>query len=198
MCSSVENLVSPKRRFELESRQGKHHLSREHFSLKWFEGEGCMWNVCTCCLFVAWVFCLTVFFLPFILLLLNPFENTNRKITLWFSFLDKFFSKNLIFFLLTVNNLGVKIVCVLSRRLFTLNAEQGLALLCLGTAKGRNWCLLAAGCEVCRLRWPPPQQQAHRWLPAVPACTKRLCSALPRNVCHRFEIASGITSGKCL
>lgn len=32
MCSSVENLVSPKRRFELESRQGKHHLSRNHFS----------------------------------------------------------------------------------------------------------------------------------------------------------------------
>lgn len=32
MCSSVENLVSPKRRFELESRQGKHHLSRKHFS----------------------------------------------------------------------------------------------------------------------------------------------------------------------
>lgn len=31
-CSSVENLVSPKRRFELESRQGKHHLSRNHFS----------------------------------------------------------------------------------------------------------------------------------------------------------------------
>lgn len=30
MCSSVENLVSPKRRFELESRQGKHHLSRKH------------------------------------------------------------------------------------------------------------------------------------------------------------------------
>lgn len=32
MCSSVENFVSPKRRFELESRQGKHHLSRNHFS----------------------------------------------------------------------------------------------------------------------------------------------------------------------
>lgn len=31
MCSSVENLVFPKRRFELESRQGKHHLSRKHF-----------------------------------------------------------------------------------------------------------------------------------------------------------------------
>lgn len=61
MCSSVENLVSPKRRFELESRQGKHHLSREHFSLKWFEGEGCTCNICTWCLFVA--FFLFFFFL---------------------------------------------------------------------------------------------------------------------------------------
>lgn len=39
MCSSVENLVSPKRRFELESRQGKHHLSREHFFLSDLKGK---------------------------------------------------------------------------------------------------------------------------------------------------------------
>lgn len=51
-----------------------------------------MYMVLVCCL-LFFFFCLTAFFLPLVLLLLNSFENTNRKITLWFSFLDKFFSK---------------------------------------------------------------------------------------------------------
>jgi len=83
MCSSVENLVSPKRRFELESRQGKHHLSREHFFLSGLKGKAaCEINVHGAC-FAAWFFLFNIFlssefFLPLVLLLLYSLENREK------------------------------------------------------------------------------------------------------------------------
>lgn len=83
MCSSVENLVSPKRRFELESRQGKHHLSREHFFLSDLKGKAACevdaHGACfAACLFLKKHFLSSDFFLPLVLLLLHSFENREK------------------------------------------------------------------------------------------------------------------------